>query len=377
MTILIAPDKFKGSLTALQAAQAVERGIKRADPAVKTILLPLADGGEGTVDAILNAVGGEKEKVTVTGPLGTPVNAHFGVVDKATAIIEMAAASGLQLVPEAERNPMNTTTYGTGELVIAALNKGCKRIIVGIGGSATNDAGMGMAMALGAKFFSKEDREFETGNGKNLSKVRHIDTKRMDPRIKSTEFVVASDVQNTLYGPEGAAYVYAPQKGASPDIIEALDRGLRNFSSVIKNDLGMDITAVRGAGAAGGSGGGFIAFTGANLVSGIDLVIEMTGFLDRLKEADLVVTGEGKIDKQSLYGKVVSGVAVLAERQRVPVVAICGRMAGDVEEFKRIGLDRIFAIADEATDTGYAMQNAAKLLEDKTRQMYHEFKMRT
>ncbi len=374
MTILIAPDKFKGSLTALQAAQAIDRGIKQADPRAKTILLPLADGGEGTVDAILNVVEGVIEKVTVTGPLGTPVEASYGIINRTTAIVEMAAASGLQLVPEDKRNPMITTTYGTGELIVAALDRGCTKIVIGIGGSATNDAGMGMAQTLGVRFYDDNNVEQAIGNGREINNIRHIDVGGIDPRVKTTEFVAASDVQNPLYGPTGAAFVYSPQKGATPEMIERLDQGLKNFASVVKNDLNIDIVSVPGAGAAGGLGAGLIAFTGAMVVSGIRLVIEMTGLRQRLKEADLVITGEGKIDGQSLYGKVISGVAGEAKRRHIPVVALGGSISGDPHRFKEIGIDHIYAISEENMDIAYAMVHAAKLLEDKTAQMYHEFK---
>jgi glycerate kinase len=393
MMILIAPDKFKGSLTALEAARAIGRGIKRSDPEAETILLPLADGGEGTVDAVIHATGGIKKEIIVSGPLGTPIKTYFGIIDSthgprtihpthdsqlmthgSTAIIEMALASGLQLIPEEKRNPLLTTTYGTGELITAALDARCKRIIVGIGGSATNDAGMGMVQALGVKFYDKDNREQITGNGKDLKNIRRIDKSGLDPRIKDTEFVVASDVKNPLYGPEGAAHIYAPQKGATPEAVEELDKGLRNFAMVVKDDLDLDVASIPGSGAAGGLGAGLIVFTGAKIVYGIDLIMELVGFFEKARDADLVITGEGKIDEQSFFGKVISGVSGSAKKAGVPVVAVGGQVTVEEQDLKKHDIDLVYSLVDGVVAPDYAMQNAAKLLEDKTTQMYYRLK---
>ena len=343
--IIIAPDSFKGSLTALEVAEAIEDGIKEALPSAETVKLPMADGGEGTVECLVNATGGKILKKTVIGPLGEPVEASYGILgDGTTAVIEMAEASGLTLVPQDKRNPMITTTYGTGELIKAALCNGCNKIIIGIGGSATNDGGVGMAQALGVKFLDKDGREIGFGGGE-LKKIEKIDITGLDKRIKNTEILVASDVKNPLCGPNGASYVYGPQKGATPEMVKELDEGLAHLAEIIKRDLGKDIKDIPGAGAAGGLGAGLIAFLDAKIKPGIELIMEALRFEEKVKDATLVITGEGKIDRQTVYGKVPVGVAKVSKKYNIPVLAIGAVVEEDPDFFKPYGIDYVLAIS--------------------------------
>ncbi len=343
--IVIAPDSFKGSLTAPQICDALEEGIREVIPQAMIIKAPMADGGEGTVLCLVNATGGKILKKKVVGPLGERVEATYGILgDGKTAVIEMASASGLPLVPEDKRNPMLTTTYGTGELIKAALDHGCRKIIIGIGGSATNDGGVGMAQALGVKFLDKEGKEIGFGGGE-LKKIVKIDMGHLDKRIKDTEILVASDVKNPLCGPNGASYVYGPQKGATPDMVEELDQGLSHLAEIIKRDLGKDVRDIPGAGAAGGLGAGLMAFLNAKLRPGIELVMEAIGFHEKVAGSTLVITGEGKMDRQTIYGKVPVGVAKVAKRFGIPVLAICAVLDEGPEFFKPYGIDFILPIS--------------------------------
>jgi len=307
--IVIAPQGFKGNLTALQVARAIEKGIKRVLPDARTAIKPMADGGEGTVQALVDATGGKMMSTEVTGPLGERVTARWGILsDKVTAAIEMAAASGLPLVPHEKHNPLVTTTYGTGELVLAALDNGCRKLIIGIGGSATNDGGAGMAQALGARLLDAGGKELPFG-GAALARLEHIDISRMDSRITDFEVTLASDVNNPLCGPNGASAIYGPQKGATPEKVRQLDAALSHYADVIRRDLGLDLRDIPGAGAAGGLGLGLMVFLKARPIPGIDVVIKATNFVADLKDADLVFTAEGRIDCQSAMGKVPTGVA--------------------------------------------------------------------
>lgn len=343
MKILIAPDSFKGSLAAADVAGAIERGVRRVLPHAEIECIPLADGGEGTVGALVAATGGQIVYERVTGPLGEPVDAFFGILgDGTTAVIEMAAASGLPLVPPGRRDPLRTTTRGTGELIRLALERGCQKIIVGIGGSATNDGGAGMAQALGVSFRDSNGREIGPGGGE-LIRIHALDVSGLDSRIAGTRVVVACDVDNPLVGPKGASAVYGPQKGATPEQVEALDRGLAHFANVIERSLGIGVADLPGAGAAGGLGGGLVAFAGASLEPGIGIVLDAVNFHTRVQGADLVVTGEGAIDHQTAYGKVPVGVARVAKKARVPVVAVGGSVSQSARDLYREGIDAVFS----------------------------------
>jgi glycerate 2-kinase len=344
MRIVIAPDKFKGSLSAVEAASAMAEGIRLVEPGAEVEIFPMADGGEGTVEAIATATGAEVRQKKVQGPLpGQDVLASWGFIpalstavaglaDGAvpTAVIEMALASGFTLVPESKRDPMLTTTRGTGELVLEALDAGCRNIIVGIGGSATVDGGTGLAEALGYRFLDDQGRELP-GRGSSLREIRTIDPSGRDPRIPSTRFLIASDVDSPLTGPHGAARVFGPQKGATPDQVEELDRGLGNLGNLIGQTLGIDVLELPGAGAAGGLGAGLVAFCGATVSSGARLVAEVTGLASRIKGADLVLTGEGSYDSQTARGKTPAAVAAMAAEAGVPAIIVAGSVADDSE----------------------------------------------
>ncbi|HEY81811.1 MAG TPA: glycerate kinase [Dehalococcoidia bacterium] len=364
MKIVIAPQGFKGNLTALEVARAIERGIKRVVPDVTTTLKPMADGGEGTVQALVDATGGKMMVTEVTDPLGGRVKAQWGILsDGTTAVIEMAAASGLPLVPPEKRNPLITTTYGTGELIRAALDHGCRKLIIGIGGSATNDGGAGMAQALGARFLDANGEELPFG-GAALARLEHIDISQMDPRLAEFDVTLACDVNNPLCGPRGASAIYGPQKGATPEMVEQLDRALSHYADVIKKDLGIDLRDVPGAGAAGGLGMGLMVFLKAKMVPGIDVVIRATNLVDALKDADLVFTAEGRIDCQSAMGKVPTGVALKAKEFGIPVIALAGEVADDCRVVYEQGIDAIISIAPGPISLDQSMANAEKLIAD-------------
>ncbi|GAW91959.1 glycerate kinase [Calderihabitans maritimus] len=357
MKIVVAPDSFKGSLSAREVAESIEKGVKAVYPEAEVIKLPMADGGEGTVEALVDATGGEIFYHTVTGPLGNKVQAFFGVTgDGKTAVIEMAAASGLPLVPEDKRNPAITTTYGTGELIKAALDKGCRKIILGIGGSATNDGGAGMAQALGAKLVDSCGREIGFG-GKELLRLAQIDVKTMDPRLTETEFELACDVDNPLCGPNGASAVYGPQKGATPEMVKELDKALEHYAAVIDSFLDKKVKDVPGAGAGGGIAAGALAFLNARLRPGIEIVIETTKLKDFLKDADLVFTGEGKIDRQTISGKTPLGVARTAKEFGIPVIAVAGTLGKEARVVFEHGIDAVFSAIKEPVSLKEAMEN--------------------
>lgn len=362
--LLIACDSFKGSATSKQVGEALREGILRAMPHAEVLAIPVADGGEGTVQALVDATGGEFVAVTVTNPIGEKVEASFGILgDGKTAVIEMAAASGLTLIPPERRNPWVTTTYGTGELIKAALERGCRRIIIGIGGSATNDAGAGMAQALGIGLLDENGNQIGFGGGE-LSKLRRIDMSRLDPRAKDAEFIVACDVDNPLTGERGAAYVYAPQKGATPDMLPKLDANLRHFAKVVREQLGIDVEHVPGAGAAGGLGAGLMAFLGAKLRPGTEIVFELIGLEERIRDADLVITGEGQIDAQTAFGKTPVGVAKLAKKYGKPVIAVAGAIGDGADVVHAHGIDAVFSIANRPMTLDEAMDNVLRLLAD-------------
>jgi len=339
-------------------------GIRRVVPDAETILLPMADGGEGTVEALTYSTRGRIITTEVTGPLGEKVTAKWGILgDKVSAVVEMASASGITLVPVERLNPLVATTYGTGELIRAALQAGCRRLIIGIGGSATNDGGAGMAQALGARLLDEEGRELPWG-GAALAKLSRIDVSGLDCRLAECEVTVASDVTNPLCGEQGASRVYGPQKGATEEMCQQLDEALANYAEVIKRDLSIDVIDIPGAGAAGGLGAGLIAFLGAKLISGVEIVSEVTGLTAYLREASLVFTGEGRIDTQTLFGKTVAGVAAKAKTFHIPVVAIAGEVAGDYKEFYQHGIDAALSIAPGPISLKKSMANAENLIAD-------------
>lgn len=343
MKIVIAPDSFKGSMTAKEVAVALSAGLSRVGD-WELCCIPVADGGEGTVQALVDATGGEMLQARVTGPLAEPVQATFGLMgDGETCVIEMAEASGLTLVSPERRNPLLTTTYGTGELIRAGLLRGCRKFIIGIGGSATNDGGMGMAQALGVHFLDKAGCELGFGGGE-LRRLARIELDGMLADAKSASFRVACDVTNPLAGPEGAAAVYGPQKGATPEMVQVLDQGLRNLAEVVSRDLGVEIGTRPGAGAAGGLGGGLMAFLGAELHPGVQIVLDAVKFKEQLRGADLVITGEGRIDGQTIYGKTPIGVARMAKELALPVIGIAGSLGEGAKAVHNHGIDALFAI---------------------------------
>ena len=331
MKIVLAPDSFKGNLTSLQVAAALEKGVKRVLPNANCIKVPMADGGEGTVQSLVDATGGKFIRKKVTGPAGRQVSARYGMLaDGKTAVIEMAEASGLPLVTEKQKNPLKTSTYGTGELLLDAAKRGAKTIIIGIGGSATNDGGVGMAQAVGVRFLNSQGKEIkEYGAGGMIDKIANIDMSKLNPIIRKTRIIVACDVNNPLCGKHGASHVFGPQKGATPAMVKTLDANLKHLAQVIKRDLKKNIINMKGAGAAGGLGAGLVAFTKARMKSGIDIVLEATNINKHLKGADLVITGEGRVDFQTAFGKTPSGVARAARRHHVPTVAIGGGITDD------------------------------------------------
>ncbi len=322
--MVIAPDKFKGSVTALEAAAAMARGVARAAPEASIDQVPMADGGEGTTQALVAATGGSIREAQVTGPMGEPVIACFGLLgDGRTAVLEMAAASGLVLVPAEKRNPLVTTTRGTGELLLAAVAAGATRVVIGIGGSATNDGGAGLGQAIGFRLLDDQGRDLDPGGGK-LDRLDRIDRSGRRRELAGVEIAVACDVTNTLCGPQGASAVYGPQKGADARMVEILDQNLAHFAAVVERDLGVAIRDLPGSGAAGGLGGGLVAFAGGKLEPGIALIIDAVGLAAKLENADLCLTGEGAIDAQSAFGKTAVGVAQLARSLRCPTLALAG-----------------------------------------------------
>ena len=364
--VLIAPDSFKGSLSAAEAAAAMVRGARSAFPDAELLAVPMADGGEGTVEALVAGTGGQIVTRTVTGPLGQPVSARFGLLgDGETAAIEMAAASGLLLVPKEERDPRITTTYGTGELIKAALDLGVRRIVCGIGGSATNDGGAGMIQALGARLLQGDGTPVTPG-GAGLIDLDRIDLSGLDPRLQQVELLVACDVDNPLCGPRGASAIYGPQKGATPEMVTMLDGALSHLAFIMARDLGVAIRDIPGAGAAGGLGGGFIGFLGAQLRPGIEVVMEAVRIDHLLAGASLVVTGEGRTDGQTLAGKVPMGIARRAALQKIPAVCISGAVTPDADALIAHNIVSLLSIVDGPLTLDEAMARAAELLERAT-----------
>ncbi len=361
--VVVAPDSFKGSLSAVQAAEAMERGVLAAWPDSRVVKIPIADGGEGTVEALVTATSGRYETSTVRGPLGRPVEARWGVLgDGRTAVVEMAAASGLTLVPAGRRDPRIASTFGTGQLIRAALDAGFRHIVIGIGGSATNDGGSGMAKALGVRFLDGRGDTLPEG-GAALSRLVSVDLSRVDPRLAEAEILVACDVDNPLTGPRGASAVYGPQKGATPAVVAELDAALERYARVSSEATGRDVARLPGAGAAGGLGAGLLFFTPARLVPGIDLVLDSTRFDDQVRGATLVVVGEGRTDHQTAMGKAPVGVARVASRHGVPVLLVSGSLGPGAEEVLAHGIGRIVQASPPELPLEEAMARAAELLQ--------------
>ncbi len=364
MRILIAPQSLKGSLTAAEAGSAIAQGVRTIFTQAAIDVVPIADGGEGTAQALVDASGGKLIQMMVTGPLGEPVPAFFGLMgDGNTAVIEMAACAGLPLVPPEKRDPRITTTYGVGELMHAALDIGSRHFIIGIGGSATNDGGAGMVQALGVKLFDTQGREISRG-GAALATLAHISTSGMDPRIQHCTVDVACDVNNPLCGPLGASAVYGPQKGATPEMVEELDKALAHFAKIIEKELGVAVQDIPGAGAAGGLGAGLMAFLHAKLRPGAQIVFEALGLEERIQQADLVITAEGQIDAQTAYGKSVGAVAEIAKRYNLPVIALAGSLGEHYQVAYELGIDALAALPTSPMTLTYAMENAARLMRE-------------
>ena len=364
MNVLIAPDSFKGSISSREVANYIEKGFKKILPQANIKKVPIADGGEGTVESVIESAGGSILKAVVHDPLMRKINSFFGILDNGkTAVIEMAAASGIGLLSPEEQNPWYTTSYGTGELIKAALYEGCSNIILGIGGSATNDAGAGMLRALGVKFTDKTGNEVKHGGG-FLSEISSFDVSRLDKRIKAAKIQVASDVSNPFTGITGASLVYGPQKGANEDMVFKLDKNLKHFAYLIKKILNKDIESIPGAGAAGGMGGGLLAFFDAELIPGFQLISRITGLEALIKNSHMVITGEGKIDNQTLYGKTPIGILKMAQEYKVPVIAVTGNLSESTDKLYKIGFQVIMPIIDKPMTIDEALKNAPSMLED-------------
>ena len=362
---MVASDSFKGCLRSDQVADAVESGVLKVFPDCEVVKLPVGDGGEGTMEALVSAMGGHVIALSVQDPLGRPVEAEYALLNDGSAVIEISKSSGLTLLSQGERNPLKTSTYGVGQLIADALRKGCRRFLVCIGGSATNDAGTGMLEALGYRFVDSVGTEMN-GCGENLIKIKDVDSSAAMPELKESEFIVACDVDSPLYGPNGAAYVFAPQKGADAAMVEELDRGLRHFADIMQKCAGLDVADMSGAGAAGGLGAAFIAFLNAKLKRGADMVLDAVSLDEHIRNADLVITGEGKIDSQTMSGKLPAAVAERAAAQNVPVVAICGY--SDIDTLP--GFHEIYPVTPEsmplheAIDPEIAGRNIIRTIED-------------
>lgn len=363
LVIVLAPDSFKESMTAKEVCVAMERGIKKVNSNIQCIHVPMADGGEGTMQSLVDATGGEVYSLEVVGPLGNKVKAEYGILGNGEiGVLEMASASGIHLVSLEERNPLITTTYGTGELIKACLDRGVKKLLIGIGGSATNDGGVGVIQALGGRLLDKEGNELGFGGGE-LEKLDRINLTNFDRRLKDVVIEVACDVSNPLCGENGASYIFGPQKGASVEMIKILDNNLKHYAKVIKEQFGKDVLEIAGAGAAGGLGAGLMVFLNGNLKKGIEIVIEYSGLEKKVKNCDMVWTGEGSIDFQTQYGKTPLGVATVAKKYNKPVVALAGRVGDDIDILYEKGIDSIFGIMRGVTTIDEALKNGKENIE--------------
>ena len=362
MRIVIAPDSFKGSLSATEVCDIVEGAILKIMPTAEIVKVPVSDGGEGLVEALVRHQSGEMIRMKIKDPLSREITAAYGILNGGVAVIEMAAASGLPLLTVDERNPLKTTTYGTGEMIADAINRGCHKIMLGLGGSATNDGGLGVANALGVRFYD-QNMELLTPVGENLSRVTTIDTSQVDLRLSEVEIIIACDVQNVLCGIQGAAAVYGPQKGADPEMVVLMDQGLRAFGQLLEKKTGIRLMDLKGIGAAGGMALPLVALFKGQLKSGLDIVLDQIGFDTLISGADMIITGEGKTDAQSVMGKVVSGVGKRGKRQNIPVVVISGALDEGYEAIYNCGVVAAFAIFNNDRGLAWHMENASHLLE--------------
>lgn len=376
MKIVVAIDSFKGSLSSIELGNIIEENIKKVYEKAEIIKLPIADGGEGTVDTLVKGSNGKFVEVEVNNPLMKKIKTKYGILNNKTAIIEMASASGLPLINEKDRNPMKTTTYGTGELIKDAIKKGCRDFIIGIGGSATNDAGLGMLQALGYKFYDSKKQELAYG-GEILEKVINFDDSQAIKELKECKFLIACDVDNPFYGIRGAAHVFSRQKGADEQMVLNLDRGLESLALFIKNKLNIDISEISGAGAAGGLGGGFMAFLNAKLESGVDIILKEVKLEEHIKDADFVITGEGRIDFQSVMGKAPTGVSKLCKKHNIPVIALAGSVADDADKTHDYGIGAIFSIMNYPISLEGAMDTSTskKLLGKNVEEIFRLIKI--
>lgn len=369
MKIVVAPDSFKGSISARDLCASVRRGIHAVDPTIVVVELPLADGGEGTVDNMVYSTKGETRFVQVNDPLGRHIRAAYGILgDDATVVIEMAQASGLPLLKSDERNPLITSSFGTGELVLHALDAGYRKFIIGLGGSATNDGGVGMLKALGAAFYDQDGVVLPNG-GASLEKLSYMDLSGLDKRLQESTFTIASDVNNPLCGANGASAVFGPQKGATPEMVQRLDKALSHFADVVEKQLGVDVRNLPGSGAAGGMGAALLAFLHAAFKSGIELVMEAIQFEQKIQAADLIITGEGKLDEQTMAGKVIAGVCKKAMPYQIPTIAICGGMELTRDQMDEIGLLAGFSIVPKPCSLEQAMEQAEGWAQERVEQI--------
>ena len=354
---VVAPDSFKESMTAKEVCDAMEKGIKIVDKDAEVIKVPMADGGEGTVDSLVDATNGKRVAVEVTGPLGNKIRAYYGILGNGTtAVIEMAKASGLEIVEKQKRNPLITTTFGTGELIRDALDHNVEEIIIGLGGSSTNDGGSGMAQALGAQLLDKNNHQISFGGG-NLDKLDKIDISNLDSRLGNVKIILASDVTNPLIGEDGASKVFGPQKGATPKMVEKLENNLQHYAKIIKRDLDKDVALTPGSGAAGGLGAGLMAFTTCEMRQGVDIAIEVTKLEEKVEHADYVFTGEGGTDFQTKFGKTPYGVARLGKKHHKPVISLAGYLGKGIDSLYSEGFTAIFGIIPGACDLPTALKN--------------------
>ena len=362
MKILVAPQEFKGSISALSVAEAAETGVMRVFPEAEVVLCPVADGGDGTLETLVEVSGGEVRTCSVQNPIGETITAQWGAMgDGVTAVIEMARTSGLALLSLDERDPLNSSTFGLGQAILEALNQGFRKFIVGIGGSATNDAGAGMAQALGATLLNAEEKSIPFG-GAALADLRSIDISKMDTRIENSQFMVACDVSNPLTGDEGASAVYGPQKGATPEMVAQLDNALLNFAEIVKKDIGKNVSEISGAGAAGGLGAGMLAFMGAELKAGVDIVLETVQLREKLSDVDLVITGEGGMDFQTVYNKAPIGVARIAGEFNIPTIAIAGLLGQNFTVVHDHGIRAATSIVDGPISLEESSERASELI---------------
>lgn len=370
MKVVVAPDSFKGSLSANEICKSVERGIRKVDNEINIVSLPLADGGEGTKENMVLATKGKLIQVMVDDPLERKITASYGILgDEKTAIIEMASASGLPLLTEQEKDPRRATSKGTGQLIADALNKGIRDFVIALGGSATNDGGTGMLEALGMKFYDQYDNKIEM-NGESLSKISHIDDAELDPRLKESKFIIASDVTNPLCGEKGASYIFGPQKGATPEMVRDLEEGMKNYANVIYTKTSIDIVNQLGAGAAGGMGAALLVFFQATMQAGIEVVMDKINFEEKIKDTQMIITGEGSLDKQTLSGKVIAGVGKVARKRNIPVIAICGRLDLSFEDIQSLYLNSAFSIVREPCSLEEALNQTDSWVEELASYIY-------